>query len=120
MSEPLTSQGFFKPKALDELSRDTANTRGIPPWAETDLPTIKERRNDDAWQAHDELMLKVCQEQEELATMDLNMATLSIRPQLKRIEADKDKAKRREANQVKVKTRLDKAERRKRAKLSMG
>lgn len=52
-------------------------------------------------------MLKVCQEQEKLAKMDLNMATLSIQRQLKSIaddvQASKDKAKRREETQVKRK-----------------
>lgn len=44
------------------------------------------------------LLKGVCQEQEKLAEMDLNLATLSIRSQLKGIAADvqapKDKAKR--------------------------
>lgn len=55
--------------------------------------------------------------------MDLNIATVSIRLQLKGIaagvQASKEKAKRRKANQVKAKTRLDKVERGRRAKLRM-
>lgn len=127
MSEPPTStpssKGPPKRKALGELPRGLENTPGIPLWLETDLPTILERKNDDAWQAHDALLLKVCQEQEKLAKMDLNIATLSIQHPLKNIandvQASKDKAKRREKTQDKIKTKLDKIERRKRAKLNI-
>lgn len=52
--------------------------------------------------------------------MDLNIATLSIQHQLKNIandvQASKDKSKR---TQDKIKTKLDKIERRKRAKLNI-
>lgn len=61
----------LKQNAFRELSRGLENTPCIPLWVETDLPRNKERKNDNAWQAHDELMLKVCQEQEKLAKMDL-------------------------------------------------
>lgn len=71
MSEPSTSiptsKGPPKRKALGELPRGLENTLGIPLWLETDLPKNLERKNDDAWQAHDALLLKVCQEQEKLA-----------------------------------------------------
>ena len=126
VSEPLTNtlinKGSSKRKALDELSRGLENTPDIPLWLETDLPKNLERKNDDAWQVHDALLLKVCQEQEKLAKMDVNRATLSKHHQLKNIandvQASKDKAKRKEINRDREKTRLDKIERRKRAKLS--
>lgn len=114
MSEPLTNtltnKGSSKRKAVGELSRGLENTPDIPLWHETDLPKNLERKNDDAWQVHDALLLKVCQEQEKLAKMDLNIVshfidTTSIEKYSKNdVQASKDKAERREKNRDKEKT----------------